>query len=413
MHPSPHILIVEDSKTHQRIIEHVLRTDTDFTFTITDSLFAAREAMSSESFTAALLDIHLPDSVDGEIVDEVIKKKIPAILLTADVSEDTRRRYVNKAIVDFVNKGTIEDISFAVQLLRQIHLNREIHAVVAEDSLVTLSLLTRYLEVLQFQVHTAVNGQEAYRLAMQYKPQIVITDIQMPVMGGIELTRKLRREFSRNDMVILVVSADNDDKATSQLLKLGANDYIVKPVSRENFAARILLNIRNLQLVHNLAEANKKLQASNAKVLNRENLLNQYKMAIDRSMLVAKMNPGGTITYANERFGEIVGISRENLIGREYAHLLHEDNGIEITEQMWKTLNEGNTWIGTLQLNGEKNKKYYLGGTISPLQDESGKTAEYISIFQDITEIQELREYLQNELNVSVANLKQAIVKTE
>jgi two-component system, OmpR family, KDP operon response regulator KdpE len=110
-----------------------------------------------------------------------------------------------------------------------------------DDEAGILRLVKLELSQQGFRVVTAGTGEEALRLAEEQRPDIVLLDIVMPEMTGLEVMRKLREQSSAP--VILVTAKDTDsDKVRG--LELGADDYIVKPFSPDELGARIRAVLR-------------------------------------------------------------------------------------------------------------------------------------------------------------------------
>ncbi len=110
-----------------------------------------------------------------------------------------------------------------------------------DDEAGILRLMKLELTAQGFRVITASSGEEALRLAEEQRPDIVLLDIVMPEMTGLEVMRKLREQM--NTPVILVTAKDSDiDKVRG--LEQGADDYIVKPFSPEELSARIRAVLR-------------------------------------------------------------------------------------------------------------------------------------------------------------------------
>lgn len=85
---------------------------------------------------------------------------------------------------------------------------------------------------------------------------LVIADYHMPVMNGLELTHEIRKEYSKSELCILAISSNNDEEINALFLKQGANDYINKPFSKEEFSCRINNSVEaleNIQLITNHA----------------------------------------------------------------------------------------------------------------------------------------------------------------
>jgi two-component system KDP operon response regulator KdpE len=105
-----------------------------------------------------------------------------------------------------------------------------------DDEAGILRLIKLELAAQGLRVITAPNGEEALRLAEEQRPDIVLLDILMPEMTGLEVMRRLRE---RSDAPIILVTAKDSEADKVSGLEQGADDYIVKPFSPEELAARI------------------------------------------------------------------------------------------------------------------------------------------------------------------------------
>jgi len=91
----------------------------------------------------------------------------------------------------------------------------------------------------QYRVLEAANGQEGLTLAQQVHPDLILTDIMMPVMSGKEMLAALRANSSYDDIIIVVLSVGGNDDLRLNLLREGAQDYLIKPFSPEELQVRI------------------------------------------------------------------------------------------------------------------------------------------------------------------------------
>src|SRR5262249_47280143 len=85
----------------------------------------------------------------------------------------------------------------------------------------------------------APDGQAGLEEARRQKPDVVITDVNMPVMGGVALAIELRRDPLTSEGPILMLTSDASGESETAALSAGAGDYIVKPVQPRRLAARI------------------------------------------------------------------------------------------------------------------------------------------------------------------------------
>jgi len=91
-----------------------------------------------------------------------------------------------------------------------------------------------------YEVRTADDGHNGLRTAREWQPDLVITDVSMPNMDGIELCRQLRAEST---LPIIVLSVKGEEKAKVDALDAGADDYVTKPIGMDELLARVLRNL--------------------------------------------------------------------------------------------------------------------------------------------------------------------------
>jgi len=115
---------------------------------------------------------------------------------------------------------------------------------VVDDEPSILKLVTAYLEPEGYEVYTAADGPSGLKAARAYKPDILILDIMLPGMDGIELLSKLRRE-SNAYVIMLTAKTEEIDKIVG--LSVGADDYVTKPFSPRELTARVKAALRRLQ----------------------------------------------------------------------------------------------------------------------------------------------------------------------
>ncbi len=113
-----------------------------------------------------------------------------------------------------------------------------------DDDAQILSFVSRQLKAEGYEVELARNGQEALDKAAEILPDLVILDIVMPVMGGLEVLERLR-EWSQAPVIVL--SAQGEEQLKVKALDLGADDYLTKPFSVPELLARIKAALRRSQ----------------------------------------------------------------------------------------------------------------------------------------------------------------------
>ena len=112
---------------------------------------------------------------------------------------------------------------------------------IVDDKLNTLRLLTDYLTENGFRIVTARNGREALYVARHEKPDLVLLDIMMPEMDGLEFMRHFRKE-RQTPVIMLTARVEETDKVIG--LELGADDYVTKPFGMAELVARVRAVLR-------------------------------------------------------------------------------------------------------------------------------------------------------------------------
>jgi two-component system alkaline phosphatase synthesis response regulator PhoP len=113
---------------------------------------------------------------------------------------------------------------------------------VVDDEPEILELLQYNFNKKGLQVAVARNGQEGLEMIQQDPPQIIVLDIMMPVMNGIEMCRQLRQDEQFRNIPILFLSATNDDMLILSAMNAGGNHFISKPI-RLNLLFELVSNL--------------------------------------------------------------------------------------------------------------------------------------------------------------------------
>ncbi len=117
---------------------------------------------------------------------------------------------------------------------------------VIDDEPSIVNLITAYLKPEGYEIHTAMDGPSGLKAARAFKPDLVILDIMLPGMDGLELLSRLRRE-SEVYVILLTAKTEETDKIVG--LSVGADDYVTKPFSPRELTARVKAALRRIQAV--------------------------------------------------------------------------------------------------------------------------------------------------------------------
>jgi len=250
------ILLVEDNKALSKLIGKKVSKNTEFEVDIAHSLKEAETFINQRNrYFMALLDLNLPDAPNGEVVDYVLSKQIPSIVLTANMDKETRENILQKDVIDYVFKGNMDDVNYIFTMINRLSKNRECKVMVVDDSIVTRNEVKRILTEQMYKVFTAAHGEEALMYLEDNKDmKLILTDYNMPVIDGFELTKKIREDYSKIDMGIIAMTENSDEMISSKFLKIGASDFIKKPFSKEELVCRANNTIETLELIDTISD---------------------------------------------------------------------------------------------------------------------------------------------------------------
>jgi len=258
MQPIKKIIVVEDSSIVTKIIRHVLKTEPTIEASFAASFAEAKslyESLKDEVF-AALVDLNLPDAPDGEVVDFMLSKKVPTVVLTGSCDEERRERLQSKGIVDYVNKEGRYSYKYAINLVHRLHANQSIKVLVVEDSDTSRNFICQLLKRHLYQVLEAGDGVEAIRVLLDNPDiKLLITDYNMPNMDGFELVQNIRYKYEKSDLIIIGLSSEGQKGLSAKFIKNGANDFLQKPFNHEEFHCRVMHNVESLELIAQIRDA--------------------------------------------------------------------------------------------------------------------------------------------------------------
>lgn len=133
-----------------------------------------------------------------------------------------------------------------------IHKTMPPKILIIDDEASILNLVTAYLRPEGYEVQTAINGRSGLQATKIFKPDLIVLDIMLPEMDGLELLTRLRRESA---VYVIMLTARNEETDKIIGLSMGADDYLTKPFSPRELVARIKAALRRLHNEGDLPES--------------------------------------------------------------------------------------------------------------------------------------------------------------
>jgi len=225
-------------------------------------------------------------------------------------------------------------------------LSSSLNILYAEDESILRESMLRTLEKLFQNTFVAKNGQEAIEIFKKEDIDIVLTDINMPIMDGIELITHINK--LQDNPIIIVLSAHNESRLLQRLINLGVNNFLNKPVEKE---ALIKILYQNCSIVNNkklLRSYSKQLEDENDAMLRKnkilEQKLNQIASQTNKIQKLKKNNNDKIIDKSKDNYYDILLIEDKDELKElsqdlETYILMMFQNGIIYKDYMHKLSN--------------------------------------------------------------------------
>jgi diguanylate cyclase (GGDEF)-like protein len=228
-----------------------------FEVVVASTLAEVENVLSTDTnFFAATIDYALPDALDGEAIACVLSHGIPGVVMTGKMDDDTRQKILSQAVIDYIPKENSQAFLYLKRILSWQLTNNQNTILVVDDSSSARNHVVELLKRRNFTIVTANNGVQALEKLSQHKNiKMVITDLEMPAMDGIELTNEIRRVYTREQLAVIGISGASNGIHSARFIKNGADDFLRKPFCPEEFYCRITQNIESLNNIAKIQHA--------------------------------------------------------------------------------------------------------------------------------------------------------------
>lgn len=204
---------------------------------------------------------------------------------------------------------------------------------IVDDEQRIIDLAQMYLEQEGYDIESTTDGLDAYKRITTHEPQLIVLDLMLPGMDGLEICRKVR---ATSDVPIIMLTARSDDIDKIVGLELGADDYLTKPFNPRELVARVRAILRRSEKKSNAPEDNETITLGNLTIdpIKRTTIVDAKAVDLrlkefDLLLLLAK-NPGHV--FSRERLLEIVWgydfAGETRTVDVHVAHLRHKLKGM-------------------------------------------------------------------------------------
>ena len=328
------VLVIEDDVNNLDVAQRIIRAAGHEALAATDGAAGIATARA-EKPDVILVDLLLP-RVDGWTVTKTLRedewaKTVPIIAVSALAMQQDRARAIEAGCDDFVSKPYapaelravlarfLDDGGTAAQIAaRERTQKRATEALgrilVVDDEPANVELLARRLEALGAESLRAMNGEEALAVAAREMPDLILLDVMMPGIGGLETCRRLKVNDKTAPIPVIFATALTDAADLSKGFEVGGVDYIRKPIEPIELAARVRSAIYTKRLQDELRGANetlRKVERSRQELVGMlghdiRNLANSL-VAFLQLVRLGQLDP------SRPEFSELLGLSESNV----------------------------------------------------------------------------------------------------
>src|SRR3954451_1343665 len=181
---------------------------------------------------------------------------------------------------------------------------------VVDDEQSILTLLQYNLQQAGYEVVTGMDGEEAINLTLTENPDLIVLDLMLPKMDGLEVCKQLRQQKNFTPILMLTAKDDEFDKVLG--LELGADDYMTKPFSPREVVARVKAILRRTQIQADSAEQNQKNSAEHLIISNLTIYPEQYEAYFREALLELTPKEFELLLYLAKNKGRV--LTRDQLL---------------------------------------------------------------------------------------------------
>ena len=323
------VLLVDDDEMNLMVTEMVL-SEMGYEVKTAANGEDCISYLSADKYDLLLLDIELPDISGLEVLQRIREipelKETKVVFLTASAHDDDLTDALRLGVLDFLRKPVLPDT--LISSVRQALSVAEKDTILAVDDEPMNLMATEELFGIRYNVRCASSGEEALEKIKESKPDLLLLDLHMPKMDGLEVLRCIQKTEGLEDLPVVFLTADDDADTEVELFKAGAMDYISKPFVMQVAFQRIrhVLELKHLQdsLHEEVERKTAALKESNKKIKNlSEQIIWALASAIDAKDSYTNGHSNRVADYARE-LGRRLGKSEQEQENIYNVAMLHD-----------------------------------------------------------------------------------------
>ena len=244
----------------------------------------------------------IPREQEGD--SQVIHNDVDIVDNSVNASASTGKNVVDESVLQYIDDG--DRSRGKVQQLVNENTNRPTVLVIDDNT--DIRQYERTLLQDEYIVLEAADGKEGLAVALKEVPDLVICDVMMPVMDGLELTERLKTNTATSHIPVIMLTAKNLEEHRAEGYEHGADSYITKPFHSKVLLARIENLLRQRQLLKNLYQGSKEAE----KEISEAHLEDRDRQFLKQLQAIIQKNLSDS-EFGVEDMGQQIGLSRVQL----------------------------------------------------------------------------------------------------
>jgi diguanylate cyclase (GGDEF)-like protein/PAS domain S-box-containing protein len=236
--------------------------------------------------------------------------------------------------------------------------------VVVDDSILNLRIIEKYLGNNYIEIIKCSDSQKALDIIKQELPDLVLLDIHMPNLTGIDLLKQMRQDTLLSIIPVIFVTASEEKVHLQLAYNLGTVDYIHKPIVKEELIAKVQNYLFYIE---------------------EKNILQRYYNIIDEFVLTLITDTEDIVLYVSAAFTKRTDFDEIHILGCSFTELLIQNSEEKLWEDIKFTLTEQSIWKGKIRIK-TKNHFFWADTVIQKIYDNKNNLIGYQYIMNDITD---------------------------
>lgn len=253
--------------------------------------------------------------------------------------------------------------------------SKEFSILYLEDEKMIRESVVKILKRRYSKIYVGEDGEEGLELFSKYNPDIIITDINMPKLSGIEMVKIIRQK--NEEIPIIITTAYQNSSLLFEAIEARVDNFLLKPISKTRLLERV-------------DRCSKKLHFQEL-----SKIFYHTTQQMTKGMIL--VDKSGGILYANPAFLKVSGYSMEEVLESEFVSSSELCKPFQVSESIWKKIVSDENFSDEVLSVQKSNQKYYQARTVTPIKNRHGEISHFLYMSENVTTRREEIDSLQEE----------------